>query len=231
MKRVIAFLLVLSSIIGLSAQAQKFLGLRSDRITAEAIERIEKQNRQVSTPSFTPIEGYYDAPVDVSIHAVPADATIYYTTDGSTPDSTSSVYSTPITVNEHTVIKAFAVKDGYPDSDVGSAEYFFRVANPTFSVLSGSFATPQHLTLSVDTPEATIRYTTDGSNPSENVGQIYSGTPILINNTTQATVVKAIAYLDGWVTSAIVTHTYVINPPVVAPSSASLLATITTPSV
>ena len=217
MKRVIAFLLVLSSIIGLSAQAQKFLGLRSDRITTEATERIERQNRQVSTPSFTPIEGYYDAPVDVSIHAVPADATIYYTTDGSIPDETSSVYSTPITVNEHTVIKAFAVKDGYPDSDVGSAEYFFRVANPTFSVLSGSFATPQHLTLSVDIPGANIRYTTDGSNPSENVGQIYSGTPILINNTTQATVVKAIAYLDGWITSAIVTHTYVINPPVAGP--------------
>jgi hypothetical protein len=217
MKRLLVLLIVLTSVIGIYAQAQELPGLRSDRITAEATERIERQNRQVSTPGFTPMAGYYDAPVNVSIHAVPADATIHYTTDGSTPDENSSVYSAPITVNEHTVIKAYAVKEGYPDSDVGSAEYFFRVANPSFSVLSGSFAEAQLLTLNVSTPGAVIRYTTDGTDPSESMGQVYDGNPILIDNTAQATVVKAIAYRDGWISSAVVTHTYVINPPVAGP--------------
>lgn len=217
MKRLLVLLVVLTSMIGLHAQAQEFIGVHSDRLTAGGIERIERQSRLLSAPGFIPGAGYYDAPVEVSIYADPSDATIYYTTDGSTPDENSSVYSAPLTVNEHTLIKAYAVKAGYPDSDIGSAEYFFRVANPTFSVLSGSFAEAQLLSLSVSTPGATIRYTTDGSDPGETIGEVYDGTPILINNTSQATVVKAIAYLDGWITSAIVTHTYVINPPVSGP--------------
>ena len=174
-------------------------------------------NPPVSTPSFMPPSGIYDAPINVTIHAVPSDADIYYTIDGSTPDATKTLYTGSIPVGVNTVIKAIAYKTGHPDSNVGTAQYTFGVANPSFSVLTGSYASAQNLTLNVSTPGADIRYTIDGTDPSDTAGTLYDGTPIVINDTTQPTVVKAIAYLTGWTSSDIVTHTYVINPPVAGP--------------
>lgn len=51
-------------------------------------------------------------------------ATIYYTTDGSTPDRNSTQYTgTPIAVSTPATIRAFAVQDGYRDSLVVKAQY------------------------------------------------------------------------------------------------------------
>ena len=43
-------------------------------------------------------------------------ATIHYTTDGTTPTSSSTTYSAPITLSETTTVKAIAVKDGISSS-------------------------------------------------------------------------------------------------------------------
>lgn len=50
-------------------------------------------------------------------------ATIYYTTDGSIPSTRSTVYKEPLTLNNTTTIKAFAVKSGYRDSAVSTTQY------------------------------------------------------------------------------------------------------------
>ena len=46
------------------------------------------------------------------------EAIIYYTIDESEPTKQSEIYRKPITITNHTTIKAFAAKDGFRDSDI-----------------------------------------------------------------------------------------------------------------
>ncbi|MBO7491914.1 MAG: chitobiase/beta-hexosaminidase C-terminal domain-containing protein [Bacteroidales bacterium] len=84
-----------------------------------------------AAPVFTPAAGTYTEPVSVTMSSATTGATIYYTLDGTTPTTSSSVYSAPITVSQTTTVKAFAVATGYGDSPVTSATYTFpaQVAN------------------------------------------------------------------------------------------------------
>ncbi|MEE0804520.1 MAG: FN3 associated domain-containing protein [Prevotellamassilia sp.] len=63
---------------------------------------------------------------DVTISAEDG-ATVYYTLDGSNPTVDSNKYNGGITLTETTTVKAFAVKDGYKDSEVVEATYTKRV--------------------------------------------------------------------------------------------------------
>ena len=76
-----------------------------------------------ATPTFTPEAGTYFETQEVAIACNTADATIYYTTDGTDPDENSSVYTEPITVAESMTIKAIAMKEGYDNSNIATAEY------------------------------------------------------------------------------------------------------------
>ncbi|MDF2680314.1 MAG: nuclease [Brevibacillus sp.] len=59
----------------------------------------------------------------VTLGTALADAIIHYTTDGSQPTRESQTYAGPIQVDASMTIKAFAVKDGYTDSDIASYTY------------------------------------------------------------------------------------------------------------
>lgn len=80
----------------------------------------------VETPEITITSG------TATITCATEGATIYYTTNGSTPTTSSSVYSTGVSVAAGVTIKAIAVKDGYRNSEVASAtngiraEYVFN---------------------------------------------------------------------------------------------------------
>ena len=76
-----------------------------------------------ATPTFSVAAGTYTSDQSVSLSCATADATIYYTTNGDTPTSSSTAYSSAITVNKSMTIKAIAVKDGMANSDVASAIY------------------------------------------------------------------------------------------------------------
>lgn len=76
-----------------------------------------------ATPTFAPEAGTYYEAQEVTIACTTADATIYYTTDGTDPDENSAVYSEPIAVAESMTIKAIAMKEGYENSNVATAEY------------------------------------------------------------------------------------------------------------
>lgn len=78
---------------------------------------------QVAMPTFSLAGGTYYSAQSVELSCATSGATIYYTTDGSTPTTSSSVYSTAIPVSATTTIKAFAVATGMTDSDVATATY------------------------------------------------------------------------------------------------------------
>jgi hypothetical protein len=82
------------------------------------------------------------------------------------------------------------------------------VATPTFSPGAGTYSTTQTVTISTTTSGASIRYTTDGSTPSEVVGTLYSGA-ITVSATT---IINAIAYASGFTDSPVTTGTFAISP-------------------
>ncbi len=77
----------------------------------------------VAMPTFDPAPGTYDDPVNVSLASETANATIYYTLDGSDPTDASTMYTGPISVNESTTIKAIAYADGLDESFVATGAY------------------------------------------------------------------------------------------------------------
>ncbi len=76
-----------------------------------------------ATPTFSPIAGIYPSAQTVSILDTTPSATIYYTTNGTAPTTSSTLYSTPITVSATETLEALATAPGYLQSGVGSATY------------------------------------------------------------------------------------------------------------
>ena len=77
----------------------------------------------VATPTFSPATWESGESLDVTLACATDGASIYYTTDGSTPTSESTAYSTKITISATTTIKAIAVKSTMTDSDVATKAY------------------------------------------------------------------------------------------------------------
>ena len=80
----------------------------------------------LSSPKFTPAGCEFSDYQEVTITAENG-AVIYYTLDGSVPTKESKEYDGVITLTETTTVKAFAVKNGYKDSEVVEATYTKRV--------------------------------------------------------------------------------------------------------
>src|SRR6185312_12009440 len=99
----------------------------------------------VAAPTFSPVGGTYGSAQTVTISSTTSGATIHYTTDGSDPDPSSPVYSTPITVSTSETVKAYGVKTGYIDSHIGTAAYIINgsLSAPTFSPVAGTYTSVQ----------------------------------------------------------------------------------------
>jgi hypothetical protein len=67
----------------------------------------------IATPAFSPAPGTYSGTQSVTLSDTTTGAVLYYTTDGTTPNTNSSVYNSPIQVNSNTTIQAIAVANGY----------------------------------------------------------------------------------------------------------------------
>lgn len=106
---------------------------------------------QVAAPLISPKEGAtFGSPSTVSISCDTEGASIYYTTDGNIPSTSSTLYSSPFEVNSACTIKAFAVYDGMVDSQVSSADVTInddRLISFDFSTVSVTGKTPSNLKL------------------------------------------------------------------------------------
>lgn len=77
----------------------------------------------VAAPVFAPSPGTYYTAQNVTLTTTTAGADIYYTTDGTDPDGTSTLYAGAINVTATTTIKAIALKAGETDSPITTGVY------------------------------------------------------------------------------------------------------------
>jgi alpha-tubulin suppressor-like RCC1 family protein len=165
----------------------------------------------VSAPEFNPPPTVYRTGQTVSITTRTAGAVIRYTTDGSTPSTTSPAYGGPILVSGTTTIRAAAWRAGMDPSPVSTGVYRVtgKVSAPTLSPGTGVYGTAQNVAISTATPGSTIRYTLDGSAPTRANGTVYAG-PVHIPQNTTVTL-RAIAYQSDWDDSEVVYATYSVT--------------------
>jgi sugar lactone lactonase YvrE len=166
-----------------------------------------------STPTFSISAGTYTGEQTVSIIDSTQDATIYYTTDGTTPTTSSAQYTGPISVSSSGTLKAVALAPGYALSAVASATYTLQAATPIFSLASGTYSGTQILTISDATSGAAIYYTTNGTTPTASSTQYTA--PISFSS---SETVKAIAIAAGYSQSALATAAYTIAPAAATPA-------------
>ena len=175
-----------------------------------------------ATPTFSPAAGTYISAQSVTVGTSTPSATIYYTTNGSTPTTSSATYSGPVTVSTTETLKAIAVASGYSTSPVGTAAYTINLAaaaTPTFSPAAGSYTSAQSVIIGTTTPSATIYYTTNGSTPTTS-SAAYSGS-ITVSSTET---LKAIAVASGYSTSAAASASFTINLPASTPTQTPTLS-------
>ncbi len=115
-----------------------------------------------------------------------------------------------------------------PGAANGSSAIVGIAPEPHFSVSRGVFDAPFNVLLTTTLAGATIRYTTDGSEPTDSNGLDYAG-PLTI---TQTTTLRAAAFLPGYLPSRTRTHSYffldqVIVQPVNPPGFPATLGTRT----
>jgi hypothetical protein len=177
-----------------------------------------------SMPTFSPASGSYSSAQSVTISDATSDATIYYTTNGTTPTTSSTQYTGPITVSSTETLQAIATASGDRNSAAASASYTINislpsVATPTFSPTPGAYTSAQAVTLSDATSGATIYYTTTGTTPTTSSTR-YSG-PITVSSTET---LQAIAVATG--DSAVASAAYTIDSP-----QPNFLLAVSTPSL
>ncbi|MGA2094785.1 MAG: chitobiase/beta-hexosaminidase C-terminal domain-containing protein [Candidatus Acidiferrum sp.] len=163
-----------------------------------------------ATPTFSPAPGTYGTPQSVTISDATAGATIYYTTDGTTPTAASALYTVPITVSSTETIEAIAVANGCSNSAVASALYTIAppAATPTFSPAAGTYTSVQTVTISDATVGATIYYTTNGTTPTT-ASAVFKA-PITVSSTET---IEAMAAASGFANSAVASAAYTLNLP------------------
>jgi alpha-tubulin suppressor-like RCC1 family protein len=185
------------------------LGFRADLEASDLAQG--NYTLQVATPIATPAEASGVGPERVILSTATPGAAIRYTLNGVFPDASAPLYTTPVLVDTSAILRARAFKFGWTPSDVAQISYDIApgdVEAPSFSVPSGTYAAAQEVIVSCTTPEAVIRITMNGVDPTENDPEIASGTSVLVD---RYTVLKAKAWKAGVGESAVETATYFIT--------------------
>ena len=164
---------------------------------------------QTPAPVISPAGGTYGTAQKVTITDTAGGTAIYYTTNGSTPTTASTLYAGAFTVASNTTVQAIASASGYLQSSVTSATYTFNTQTPApaFAPAAGTYTTTQSVTLTDSAAGANIYYTTNGDTPTAQSTKYTGAIPVSSSMTLQA-----IAIAGALTPSSVVTAAYSIQP-------------------
>jgi hypothetical protein len=134
------------------------------------------------------------------------DATVHYTLDGSQPDAGSPVYAGPLKLADSRMVRAVVLQNGKPAGKVLSREFIkAALPAPALEPAHATFETETRVALLSlpDIEGAIVRYTLDGSEPSESSAR-YAGPLTLTSSTT----LRARTFLKGARPSPLAEGTY-----------------------
>lgn len=149
------------------------------------VKAIWKAMMQVASPVISPDGGQFIGYLEVSITCGTDGASIYYTTDGTTPGQRSNLYRGAFTIDRSTTIKVIAVKAGMTNSEMVSASFYY-ISNSGSNNNNGGNGSNSDNSSRDDT--TTTTYNSDGSITT-------TVTDPVTNTVTETTV-----YTDGAVT-------------------------------
>ena len=171
----------------------------------------------LGAPVISPNAGTYLHGQQISISGPPG-ATLRYTMDGTIPTESSAVYTGPLTLSSSMSVSARAFEADWTASATACASFTAQVASPTVSLESGTYTTEQTPIVSISLPGATIHYTTNGQDPSENDAVVPSGGQIAVDRTLS---LHLRAWAAGHTPSDVIVSTFILQPPApaIAPST------------
>ena len=76
-------------------------------------------------PYLSQLGSPFSNPGTIIMSTATPDAEIYYTTDGSYPNDTSLLYTDPIYIEDNTILRAVATKQGWLNSRPNTQSYLF----------------------------------------------------------------------------------------------------------
>ncbi len=198
-------------------------GIGNSSMSSATIVVVDPVNGTVQTPEISPPSGQYTNTVNVSVNAPDYSAPfitrrLYVTTDGTDPvadflspgDGVSGNYN--FNLSKPTIVKALSAQAAWVDSEIASAEYTFICDTPTIAT-AGTYTDSTTVSISTLTSNATIYYTTDGSEPTTADEEYSSSFSI-----SSSQVVKAICVRNNFEQSETAVSVFIINETPVAPA-------------
>ena len=105
-----------------------------DKTATFAVQTTSVMTPAAATPAISPAGGSFTAAQTVTLSDTSAGAAIYYTLDGSTPTTGSTLYTAPFTLSNSATVQAIAVATGLTNSAVASAAFTITLSPPTHLV-------------------------------------------------------------------------------------------------
>jgi len=176
---------------------------------------------QLHPPLISPLSGEYELEVEVSImpaiEDIEIDVEIRYTLDNTEPNENSDLYVDRILLTENTIVRAKAFAEGYIGSEETVITYVIIIIEPlqlnppVINPLSGEYYDQVMVTI-VPNPEdevinIDIRYTIDGSEPTEN-SILYTNTLNIVESMT----IRSKAFAEDYISSEETLAIYTIYP-------------------
>ncbi|MCD8379389.1 MAG: chitobiase/beta-hexosaminidase C-terminal domain-containing protein [Lachnospiraceae bacterium] len=186
------------------------------RSIAQFLEELDNEELQAAFSdylaepvTFSQPEGIFTDEIALKLTADES-GSIYYTLDGSTPDESSELYTTPLYLEEGTtVVSAVYINLYGVKSTVTKATYIVDTATPyqpEIFVYSGSYTYPLEITAEAE-EGCSIYYTIDGGVPNASSSLYYEG--LFASEGTHT--YRFVAVSEAGLVSDVITRTFTVN--------------------